>query len=79
MVEYIKKLILRKELNKIKASSEEQFYNILCNKYNKGLEFTIEKENEPIDFGSVTQGDIVVSQELYNSYVKDYKRNFKNK
>jgi len=35
MIDYILKLIIRKELNKIHASSEGQFYDILCNKYNK--------------------------------------------
>jgi len=36
MIQYIIKLIIRSELNKIHASSEAQFYDILCNKYNKG-------------------------------------------
>ena len=39
MMEYIKALIISRELNKIKANNQQQFYNILCNKYNKGLEF----------------------------------------
>lgn len=30
---------MRKELNKINASGEAQFIDILCNKYNEGKEF----------------------------------------
>jgi len=30
------KLLVRRELNKIKASNINLFYNILCNTYNKG-------------------------------------------
>ena len=39
MINYIIKLIVKKELNKIEASSEALFYNVLCNKYNDGNEF----------------------------------------
>ena len=39
MINYLIKLIIRRELNKIDAHNEAMFYNILCNKYNKGEEF----------------------------------------
>ena len=39
MIKYLIKLIVRRELNKIGARSEGQFYEICCNKYNDGCEF----------------------------------------
>jgi len=39
MIRYIIRMIMRKELNKINASGEAQFIDILCNKYNDGKEF----------------------------------------
>jgi len=43
MIHYLIKLIIRRELNKIEASSESQFYDILCNKYNKRRVFKLVK------------------------------------
>ena len=34
MIKWIINIIVRRELNKIDAYSEEQFYDIVCNKYN---------------------------------------------
>ena len=39
MIQYIIKLIIRNQLNRINANGEGQFYDILCNKYNNGNKF----------------------------------------
>jgi len=45
MIKYILKLIVRRELNKIKAKDEFQFMDILYLKYNNGTRFkNIKKE-----------------------------------
>lgn len=38
------KIIVKRELNKINANSLEQFYDILCNKYNDRQSFKKIKE-----------------------------------
>tara|TARA_R110002167_G_scaffold174781_1_gene373726 strand:+ start:3083 stop:3214 length:132 start_codon:yes stop_codon:yes gene_type:complete len=39
MIKYLIKKLIGYELNKIKASSEAQFYDILCNTYNERNSF----------------------------------------
>ena len=39
MIEWLIKIIVKRELNKISASSEAQFFDILCNTYNDGQLF----------------------------------------
>lgn len=42
---WIIKIIVKRELSKIKANSEEQFYDMLCNIYNN-REDLLEKNND---------------------------------
>jgi hypothetical protein len=44
MINWLIKIIVRKELKKIDARTESQFYDRLCNKYNNGQCFLINKK-----------------------------------
>ena len=46
MIKYILKLIVRRELNKIKAKDEFEFMDILYIKYNNGTRFKNIKKNQ---------------------------------
>jgi len=39
MIKAIKRFIIRNELKKLNAKSEQQFIDMVCNKYNKGVSF----------------------------------------
>ena len=74
MIEWIKTLIIRAELNKIEVSSEALFYDILCNKYNKRNSFDRVENYCCLAKGILQRKTIIIIKYKHNeSNRKNYK------